>query len=196
MSTTYFITGLPRSRTAWLANLLTYGCSFCWHDAVKFGGVRGIVEAMERAYQMPRVSVAGNSDSSLSLVQSELFLLYPMARWVIVKSDFETALNSFIKAFTADHYIGIPSPNPDVARSIFEQARRRLELLESRLPAARLLKLDVADLDESDAVEAVWNFCVPDEPFNVERWRQLDGLRVSVIGHKISVQTAAAEVAA
>ena len=30
----FFITGLPRSRTAWLANYFSTGDVFCWHEAM------------------------------------------------------------------------------------------------------------------------------------------------------------------
>ena len=35
MKNIFFITGLPRSRTAWLANWFTYGHTFCFHEACR-----------------------------------------------------------------------------------------------------------------------------------------------------------------
>lgn len=33
----FFITGYPRSRTCWLANMFTYGTSYCFHELSKYG---------------------------------------------------------------------------------------------------------------------------------------------------------------
>jgi hypothetical protein len=187
MTSVYFITGLPRSRTAWISNLLTSGCSFCWHDAAKFGGVAGICSALDAALLMPGVKVAGNSDSGLAMFSRRLMEIYPLAKWVIVWRDFESALEDFIKAFTADPYTGIPAPEPATARQVFQNILSKLDELKAKISQDRLLELNVDQLDNMADVRRLWDFCVPHEPLNVDRWLQLDGFNISVIGHKIRV---------
>ena len=40
----FFVTGLLRSRTGWLANWLTYERSFCWHDAFRWSTQDGLAQ--------------------------------------------------------------------------------------------------------------------------------------------------------
>lgn len=60
----FFVTGLPRSRTAWFANYFTSGDVFCWHEAMN-----GITSKDEYYARMsdPRYRLIGNADSGLYL---------------------------------------------------------------------------------------------------------------------------------
>lgn len=62
MSKRFFILGLPRSRTAWLANLLTVGTSFCFHD-----GLLGCKSLADLYAKMDGVNLGtvGDSDTGL-----------------------------------------------------------------------------------------------------------------------------------
>jgi hypothetical protein len=68
--TPFFITGLPRSRTAWLANFFTTDHSFCYHDISRVGSVWAILESTSSDF-------VGDSDSGLlTLVDSLLIRFY------------------------------------------------------------------------------------------------------------------------
>lgn len=84
--TPYFICGLPRSQTAWIANYLTFEDSFCFHDALKdcqdgISRLRGIMEAVGASY-------VGNSDPANALVQDGLIKEFPNAKWVVIDRPF------------------------------------------------------------------------------------------------------------
>lgn len=85
----FMITGLPRSRSAWFANFLTYGDSMCFHDG--FHGLDSIDE-------FPRVlegfSVAGNSDPANLLFWPKIREWFPDAPWVVIRRPFEEVLMS------------------------------------------------------------------------------------------------------
>lgn len=76
----YFIVGLPRSRTAWLANFMTYDCSFCFHEGlVEAGSVEGLMDLKKLC---PDAFVIGNSDSGLPLFADATLKAFPDARGI------------------------------------------------------------------------------------------------------------------
>jgi len=91
----FFITGLPRSRTAWMAAFLTGGDVLCHHELMKFCPTR---ECFYQAFRHPKVRI-GNSDSGLPL--TEFQRVFPDAPTVIIERDIEDVYRSL-------HDIGIP----------------------------------------------------------------------------------------
>src|SRR6267142_4290527 len=72
----FFITGLPRNRTAWLSVLLSHGeKSFCTHDGLKNHSPKQLVHAMRES----DYDYAGDSDSALLLHVEEIIALAPDA---------------------------------------------------------------------------------------------------------------------
>ena len=62
----FFITGLPRSRTAWLAAYFTEGNVFCYHDGLKYlNSKEDFYDLMHNAHRDYRLEMIGNSDSGL-----------------------------------------------------------------------------------------------------------------------------------
>lgn len=96
MSDRFFITGFPRSRTAWLANLLTYGNSFCYHDVML--GLDRIEQLRERLDRAPARNV-GISDPANLYYWRQLREWYPDAKWVVIHRSFEEAQKASLKAF-------------------------------------------------------------------------------------------------
>lgn len=80
MKPKFFITGLPRSRTAWLAVYFNCLGQRCLHDGFKNSGV-GIMENYD-----------GNVDSGLMLTNYEL--IYPDAKVVIIERPLRDVANS------------------------------------------------------------------------------------------------------
>lgn len=87
--TTFFITGLPRSRTAWMAALMTDADTFCWHEAMN--GCKTRAEFYGRmcigGYQN-----VGNSDSGLVLTDFQR--RWPHAPTVIIHRPYDEVMNS------------------------------------------------------------------------------------------------------
>jgi hypothetical protein len=94
----YFITGLPRCRSAWLANLLTWDNSFCYHDG--WLGIASVDQFAAMLNETPADKV-GNSDPANVFFWEELAERFPEAKWVVVKRDYETTLASCQRAFTS-----------------------------------------------------------------------------------------------
>ncbi len=82
----FWITGLPRCRSAWFANLLTYGDSFCYHDA--FLGLDKLEDIREKlSKSRPWATNIGISDPALVLFWERMVEWYPDAKWIVVWRD-------------------------------------------------------------------------------------------------------------
>jgi hypothetical protein len=89
-----FITGLPRSRTAWLANYLTWGESFCYHDALHhFGYIENFYEMLETT----PATVVGHADPANILAWRELHSRFPDATWIVVRRSFEACYQASLR---------------------------------------------------------------------------------------------------
>ncbi len=87
----FLIFAPPRSRTAWLANFLTYDNSYCYHEAL------AMVTKMEELKNMKRgTKVTGNSDSGLFMLAEDMLKLLPDAKVVLVKRDKEGIQKSLL----------------------------------------------------------------------------------------------------
>ncbi|MDX1811031.1 MAG: hypothetical protein R3240_03730, partial [Gammaproteobacteria bacterium] len=85
----FLILGLPRSRTAWLANFLTYDGLFCFHEATN--GCSSIQEYKEK--------VAGKGDANTGLGFFDIDKLFPDAKKIIVDSDVSRSIEFSKAAF-------------------------------------------------------------------------------------------------
>jgi hypothetical protein len=80
---TFLVLGLPRSRTAWLANFLTYDGQFCFHEGVN--GCNSIEEY--------KVKVEGKGDSNTGLMLFDFEKHFPDAKIIIIDSDIDRAVD-------------------------------------------------------------------------------------------------------
>lgn len=99
--TNYFITGLPRSRTAWLSNLLTYGNSFCWHDIryIEGSSIPAPLEQIKKRLALSGFEKIGASDPAIISCWEWLRDSYPNAKWVVIERDSGESLLSSEAAF-------------------------------------------------------------------------------------------------
>lgn len=178
------VTGLPRSRTAWLANLLTYGPSFCHHDAIRLGVSAA---SLTKLFESTDAEYVGDSDSGLLAIPYEVDYHFPQAKWVTVHRDLDQAAASYEKHFSKEPYPHIPHPTPELALKSMEWCKKRLGILDAIIPAPRKLVVNYADLDKESTCRDIWNFCIPTMPFNRQRWMMLDTFRVNIIGPKVKV---------
>tara|TARA_R110000803_G_scaffold34529_4_gene75314 strand:- start:949 stop:1470 length:522 start_codon:yes stop_codon:yes gene_type:complete len=79
---TFFVTGLPRSRTAWIANFLTYGDSLCYHEGLN--GCNSMKEYQDK--------LEGNGDSNTYLAVFDYNKYFPNAKKIIIDSDVDKAI--------------------------------------------------------------------------------------------------------
>lgn len=160
MKTPFFITGLPRSRTAWLANLFTTADILCHHEPIQH---------FQKLIRDNPGGRTGFSDSTLAFYFDLIVKEYPCAPWIYVRRDPAAALASFEK------FVGSVVEVPKAkGEEFFHKLRDKLETISE---AANVLTVDFEDLWQPEVISKVWSWCVS-EPFNAQRARLLQGLRV------------------
>ena len=88
----YFILGLPRSRTAWLANFLTYDGNYCHHEAIN--GCSSVDEY--------RNKISGCGDSTTNTLMFDYENDFPDSKIVIIHRDVKKSIEFAKDAFKTD----------------------------------------------------------------------------------------------
>lgn len=88
----FFILGLPRSRTAWLANFLTYDGLFCHHEGID--GCSSMDEYKEK--------IGDDGDSCTGLVMLDIDRYFPDAKKVIIDTSIDKAVKFGLDAYGVD----------------------------------------------------------------------------------------------
>jgi hypothetical protein len=180
----FFITGLPRSRTAWLANYFTNGDVFCYHDAFKDTvSVDKLAKLLDRGEQ---VRYFGDSDSGLLLHAAELKKRFPKSPWLFVRRDVRDAERSFEEYFSKVPYPGAPRDSA--------QLWRAFQLCENAYAEAKAaigdngIEVDFESLNDWNLIETITRFLVPGAAFDFseERFRLLNTFRVNIIPEKLT----------
>lgn len=167
----FFITGLPRSRTGWFANLFTTEKSFCHHDLTGYAGTMAKFQEM-----MQDGENVGDSDSGLLLHFDCLLKRFPEARWVVIWRDSLESFNSLGKSFPGLNRTGF---------SKLIQARNQITKWQSMTRDSRILVVTFLDLDAAEKIRKIWQHCLPNVPFNEKRFLLLNKLRVEPCQSKV-----------
>lgn len=98
----FFITGLPRSRTAWLAAYFTDGNVFCYHDGLKYLNKKEeFYYLMGAAHKDYKLDTIGNSDSGL--IYTDFQTRFPDADTVIIERPVADSWQSMVSlGFSVD----------------------------------------------------------------------------------------------
>lgn len=182
MKDPFFIVGLPRSRTAWLANFLTFGPAFCLHD-----GLRGCATIGDFATKLARLEVEfpGDADPGLPHVFGSVRDRFPGARYVIVTRKYEDAYESYYHACEDVILEGGIGWNPEEMQASFKRLHGVFEAMRAALANQHVLEVTFDELENGPTLEAIWEFCVPGERLNRARVEMLRAMRVNAIPAKI-----------
>ena len=140
---TFFVMGLPRSRTAWLARFLTYGDHICSHEEVRH--LRSIEDAKAWLSQ-PRM---GSSETTVAPFWRLLLRLSPEVRIVVVRRS----VNEVVESLAA---FGFDRP---VMEPIMRRLDAKLAQIVKRVPG--VLEVSFDDLDNEETCKAVFEHCLP-----------------------------------
>lgn len=148
----FFVLGLPRSRTAWLANFLTYGDSFCYHE-----GLDGCSTVQEY-----KQKIQGCGDSSTGLYLLDINKEFPDTKRIIIEPDSKDIERA--KKFTETYF-------PQVPKEWVEYLYYKLMQVDGpRVPFKEI----------NNNLEFIWTYLIPDKPFNKKRADQLMNMNVQV----------------
>jgi len=124
----FFIIGLPRSRTAWLSNFLTFDGEFCYHE-----GLNGCSSISD--YKAKLGSFRGDSNTGLMLFNFEKH--FPGAKVVVIDSEIDKA-----SEFSKETY--------------GEDITKQLKLMKERLDGIKGLHINVNDIN--DKLKEIWEY--------------------------------------
>lgn len=183
MTTPFFITGMPRARTAWLANFLTWGDAFCAHDLSM--GCASLSQFAARIDALPG-AFPGVSDSALCLISDRVRAQWPDARWVILWRD-PAKVRFSLQAMGA--YPGLAKVGPDLAVEIVSRVE---ESVKSFAKDPRAMFVEYDDLDSMQKLYSIWQWCLRGRvPWCAERAAQLHRMKVEIIPERYEVDLVA-----
>lgn len=168
----FFITGLPRSRTAWLANLFTTDGTLCLHEPKQ--PVRTLLDGH------PRYRI-GISDPILPLAFGLLREEFPGAHWLYVVREAAAALASYRKFLEAANW---PVPEGRL-KDLWEEHTTARAIMQGD-HRVRFVPWEL--LDQVDVMESCWAHLLPEVEFNVARWMMLRELRIEQIAAKAAAR--------
>jgi hypothetical protein len=161
----FFVTGLPRSGTAWLSAFLSHGDTICYHELLADTG------PVATAVAAALVPHHGCADTATPLIADRLVAVFPRAPWVIVLRDPPDAYASLRRAF--------PRLSESDATAVHGAACLALVDLVRILPAHLLLFVPFADLFSDASLQAIWRHVRMPYPYPAARAAILRNLRIT-----------------
>lgn len=176
MNTPFFITGMPRSRTSWLANLFTTGEQICEHDVLGHLPVADFIELVKRG------GFEGYSDTGLVPLFPRISGLFPVARWLLVLREPGDCLKSLLKATEDTEW-------QEAARAAVENfdlaAYERG--ISQMIRDSRVMVIRFESLDDYEAVMVAWRWLCPHLNLSRERFDLLTTLQVQPMFRKLQM---------
>lgn len=87
----FFITGYPRSKTAWFSNYLTYDDCFCLHE-----GLHSRMVYDGEGFRKLGYKTVGDSDSGCCLNHADIKSKFPNAKWVVIERNEQDVEDSLV----------------------------------------------------------------------------------------------------
>lgn len=154
----FFITGLPRSRTAWLSVLMTTGNSICFHEPSRdFESL----DDMEGKFKSESHQYVGISDSGLGFLIGGIVKRFN-PRILIVERPIQEVEDSL-------NFIGLPATN-------------YCELLKAELDAVHdmptIMRVPFELLKDKNVIQRIFWHLTPGMPFDEERYNALTWMNI------------------
>lgn len=153
----FFITGLPRSRTAWLANFLTYDGNFCYHELCK-----STSDPMEMKIMLhdPEYKNMGNSDCVFPYYYKKLLPLLSDYKIVIIERDPEEVIRDMYDLNIIN----------EESESSIKQAYKLLDGIKSD---PNHITVPYEKLNDMNTMKAIWDFLFGTK-MDEMRWQEMD----------------------
>jgi hypothetical protein len=170
MTRSFLITGLPRTRTAWLSAMFTVGPVFCAHD-LSFSLMRdGGVDAEELADRIELLPGCfhGSADAGTLLMLGDLRERLGNPPVLLVKRPLEHVLLSFCR---------VTQTTPEQSRLVLEALQARA-LEAEKLPGVMTVRFD--ELDHEQVIRMAWRHLTCDLPFPLDHFQRMRSMRVEI----------------
>jgi hypothetical protein len=144
----FMIFALPRSRTAWLAEFLSYGGWKCWHEiAIQMRDFSEVPAFFSR-------EMTGAAETAAGPGWRLMHHHFPEMRKVVVRRPVSDVVEAIMRMDVG----GVATYDRDRLVSIMSRCRRELDAL-SAVPG--VLTVDFDDLKREDVCAAVFEHCLP-----------------------------------
>ncbi len=173
MKRNFFITGLPRSRTSWLANFFTYNNTFCFHEATRFCAS---IEDLKITLANHDASNIGNADPALIYMMDDLVNMFPEAKFLFVEREVYETIDSFLGFYAS----------LDSQQKVTDWILQMNELFQKAKQKYNVMTISHNELNQMDACKQTWEYLVPEIPFDEKRWKMLDELYINKLPYKHS----------
>lgn len=141
----FIILGLPRSRTYWLSQFLSYGGWHCGHEeSIKMRGLDDL-----RSYLAQKFS--GSAETAAAPYWRLLRRLSPNLKIVVVRRPVDEVVASLVRT-------GIVSDRT-VVEAEMRKVDAKLDQIEKRAPG--VLSIKFSDLNKERVCKQVFEFCLP-----------------------------------
>lgn len=159
----FLVMGLPRSRTAWLANFLTNGPAFCFHEPMV--GCRSVANLRSKFERMD-YPVVGGADTGAAAFADRIAEVFTSGiQLIIVERDPDECLASL-------RALGLLADVHTLAAGV-----DALEYVKCKF---KPLVVSFDSLNDEHVGRGIWEHCIG-EGFDVERFRQLCEMNIQVI---------------
>ena len=166
----FFIIGLPRTRSSWLSNFLTYKTSFCFHEAIRLCYK---MEDMKDLFECVNEPNVGDADCRLLFYTNDMLRLFPNAKWVLINRKIEDVDKSLEKRYDF---------GDDKDKEHTREISRLINIFKKE---NKVLEFNFEDLDRKEVCKEIWEYCIKDTPFPEKRWYQLDVMKVDPFEDKM-----------
>lgn len=161
----FLILGLPRSRTAWLANFLTYKNSFCYHDLLAYCKDE---QELKNKMNLFGYDFIGTADTAgFLLPKHDLFKHAPK---VIIHRDSDDVIKSLENFLNAS------------------VSKKWIRYIDEQLNKVKGLHVNYSEINNN--LEKIWHHCL-NVPYNHERAKLLSNFNVVI--NDVELQGAGAE---
>jgi hypothetical protein len=168
MKKRFFITGFPRTRTAWMSVLLTTKQSFCYHEIMQRAGTESSITNMIEQREEPYV---GSSGSDIPLFMEHLILPNTNFPIVVIERDSDS-INNSLRGLFGDKAFNLMN---DVSNNINQTLNERLNIIK-KLP--NTIRVNYNELNNENTIRKIWRHCLPTVPFDKERWEILKTMQI------------------
>lgn len=150
----FIITGLPRSRTAWMANLFCTGNVICFHEPIN---LFGDLVAMKNYLDGLPYEYVGISDSSIGGHCDWYLENFKDVPVVFIEREVKVVLEDFEK------FMGMSAEDAKKCIDwVWEGATRLHELPNT-------ITVPFEKLNDTATVGKMWEYCIPDIEFDIRR---------------------------
>lgn len=139
---------------------------------------------LPKVLAVPGKDTIGISDSGLPVWQTELLQLFPDSKWILINRDGREAMESYRKYFSDRPYFSGPPDERDLSVQ-FSFLAVALYKLSRHLDQSRKMIVEFDDLNDESKCSEIWEWILPNIPFDSARWKLLNELTINPASSKV-----------